>query len=78
MSDNSWNEGSKSEIRRFPNLMQSRHGESANPLQTCARCRRLIRVEGYPEYCDQFVLPSGYHMPWSDENRSCGLFEARE
>lgn len=33
MSATSWNEGDKSEIRRVPNLMQSRHGKSANLLQ---------------------------------------------
>ena len=60
-----------------PNLMISRHGASENPLQKCAQCQHLIRVEGYPEYCDQFVLPSGYHMPWCDENKSCGLFTER-
>jgi hypothetical protein len=59
------------------NLMVSRHGASTNPLQKCAECRHLIRVEGYPEYCDQFVLPSGYHMPWAADNRACGMFEER-
>ena len=77
MAATSWNQGSDAETRRFPNLMQSRHGESTNALQKCAQCRHLIRVEDYPEYCDQFVLPSGYHMPWSEENKACGLFEDR-
>jgi hypothetical protein len=62
---------------QWPNLMVSRHGASANQLQKCAECRHLIRVEGYPEYCDQFVLPSGYHMPWGEGNRACGLFQER-
>ena len=61
-----------------PNLMVSRNGASENPLQKCAGCRRLISVEGYPDYCDQFVLPSGYHMPWGADNRACGKFEERE
>lgn len=66
-----------SEIRRFPNLMQGRHGESTNALQKCAQCRHLSREGDYPWYCDQLVTPSGNNFPWSDDNASCGLFQER-
>ena len=60
-----------------PNLMISRHGGSANPLQKCAQCHHLSREGDYPWYCDQLVTPSGYNFPWSDENAACKLFEER-
>lgn len=72
-----WARGNTATEHQGPNLMVSRHGASENLLQTCAQCRHLIRVEDYPDYCDRFVLPSRYHMPWCDENRACGLFEVR-
>lgn len=65
-----------------PNLMISRNGGSANPLQKCAQCAHLHSCHEFGDtadfwVCEQCTTPGGGKMPWSDGNQACGLFEER-
>ncbi len=65
-----------------PNLMQSRHGESANPLQKCAQCQHPHSCHDFGDtldfwVCEKLTTPGGHNMAWSAENRAWGLWEER-
>ena len=67
----------------WQNIMQGRHGASANLLQKCAECRHVLSCHDFGEaadywVCEQFTTPGGYKMPWAADNWACGKFEERE
>lgn len=67
----------------WQNIMQSRHGASANALQRCAACQHLKSSHYFGEtvdfwVCEKFTTPLGRNMPWCDENAACGLFTMKE
>jgi len=59
----------------WQNVMQNRHGKDWN--HACAACRHLMPMGGDLWHCEECLLPSGSLMPWSGDEKACGMFVER-